>query len=79
MIYDHPQCQAEGVSKDVNTWVEVSGPLDSEDKTKVRIRYHYLMCKRSHGSETLKGFISGVLCRQDHMLQYRSNNFWFST
>lgn len=38
--------------------MDVSGPLDSEDKTKVRIRYNYLMGKRkkSHGSETLKWF-----------------------
>lgn len=34
--YEHPQCQAEEVSKDVDTEVDVSGPLDSEDKTKVR-------------------------------------------
>lgn len=42
----------------MNTEVDVSGPLDSEDKTKVRIRYNYLMCKKkkSHGSETLKWF-----------------------
>lgn len=56
MIYDHPQGQAEGASKGVNTWVEVSGPLDSEDKTKVRIGYNYLMGKSSHGSETQKWF-----------------------
>lgn len=38
--------------------MDVSGPLDSEDKTKVRIRYNYLMGKKkkSHGSETLKWF-----------------------
>lgn len=54
--YDHSQCQAERVSKHVNTWVDVNGPLDSEDKTKVRIKYNCLMGKRSHGSETLKWF-----------------------
>lgn len=54
--YEHPQCQAEGVSKDVNAKVGVSGPLDLEDKTKVRIRYNYLKhkIKKTNGSETPK-------------------------
>lgn len=56
--YEHSQHQAEGLSNDVNTQVDVSGPLDSKDKTTVRIRCSSQRDKRKigHGSEPLKQF-----------------------